>query len=105
MTSLWKLIGTRIPDDHSRQVTSLYYLRQALTGSDAPMLMVDLGCGAGATAQLAREIRPGIEWIGVDIHESEPAKAIEGEIFRENLTRQAVINSPQRRSRARRVAR
>lgn len=79
MTSLWKLIGTRIPDDHSRQVTSLYYLRQALTGSDAPMLMVDLGCGAGATAQLAREIRPGIEWIGVDIHESEPAKAIEGE--------------------------
>jgi SAM-dependent methyltransferase len=79
VTSLWQLIGERIPDDHSRQVTSVYYLRQALTVPDAPALIVDLGCGSGATAQLSREIRPGIEWIGVDIHESEPAKSIVGE--------------------------
>jgi SAM-dependent methyltransferase len=79
VASFWQLIGERIPDDHSRQVTSLYYLRQALTVPDAPALIVDLGCGAGATAQLSREIRPGIEWIGVDIHESEPAKSIVGE--------------------------
>ena len=79
MTSFWQLIGERIPDDHSRQVTSLYYLRQALTAPDAPELVVDLGCGAGATAQLSREMRPGIEWIGVDIHESEAAKSIVGE--------------------------
>jgi SAM-dependent methyltransferase len=79
VTSFWQLIGERIPDDHSRQVTSLYYLRQALTAPDAPALVVDLGCGAGATAQLSREIRPGIEWIGVDIHESDAAKSIVGE--------------------------
>jgi SAM-dependent methyltransferase len=79
VTALWNLIGERIPNDHSRQVTSLYYLRQALTGPDAPELVVDLGCGAGATAELTREIRPGTEWIGVDIHQSEAAQAIEGE--------------------------
>jgi SAM-dependent methyltransferase len=79
VTSLWQLIGERIPNDHSRQVTSVYYLRQALTLPDAPSLVVDLGCGAGATAQLTREIRPGTEWIGVDIYESEPAKSIVGE--------------------------
>lgn len=33
----------------------------------------------------------------------EQPRAIQGEIFRENLTRQAAINSPERRSRARRV--
>jgi SAM-dependent methyltransferase len=76
---MWRLIGERIPDDHSRQVTSQYYLRQALTGPEAPELVVDLGCGSGATASLSRDIRPGIEWIGVDIHESEAAKAIVGE--------------------------
>ncbi|MFC6023709.1 methyltransferase domain-containing protein [Plantactinospora solaniradicis] len=79
MTSLWKLIGERIPDDHSRQVTSVYYLRQSLTAPDAPSLLVDLGCGYGESAALTREIRPGTEWIGVDIYESEPAKTIVGE--------------------------
>ncbi len=79
MTSLWQLIGERIPNDHSRQVTSRYYLRQALTEPDAPTMVVDLGCGKGDSAQLAREIRPGTEWIGVDIYESEQAKSIVGE--------------------------
>ncbi len=79
MTSLWRLIAERVPDDHSRQVTSRYYLRQALTGPDAADLVVDLGCGAGATASLSRAIRPGIDWIGVEIHESDAVKSIVGE--------------------------
>jgi SAM-dependent methyltransferase len=79
VTSLWRLVGERIPDDHSHQVRSLYYLRQALTGPEAPGLVVDLGCGSGDTAPLSREMRPGIEWVGVEIHGSEAAKAIVGE--------------------------
>jgi SAM-dependent methyltransferase len=79
VTSLWKLIGERVPNDHARQVTSVYYLRQALDAPDAPSLVVDLGCGAGATAALTRRLRPGTEWIGVDIYESEQAKNIVGE--------------------------
>jgi SAM-dependent methyltransferase len=76
MASLRELVGKRIPDDHCRQVNSYYYLKEALTGPDAPDLVVDLGCGNGASAAFAREVKPDVKWVGVDIMDSTSAKAI-----------------------------
>lgn len=68
-----------IPSDHARQVHPRYYLDEAMRAPAAPALVVDLGCGAGASAAHFRRWRPDVEWIGVDLEESGPARAIEGE--------------------------
>jgi SAM-dependent methyltransferase len=70
---------SHIPSDHARQVHPRYYLDQAMGAPDAPALVVDLGCGAGASAAHFRRWKPDVEWIGVDIEESELVRAIEGE--------------------------
>ncbi|MBF9133826.1 class I SAM-dependent methyltransferase [Plantactinospora sp. S1510] len=79
MATLWQLMAEHIPDDHSRQVHSQYYLEEELTGPDSPPLVVDLGCGNGASALLARKWRSDVQWVGVDILQSDYAKGIEGE--------------------------
>lgn len=79
MATLWELMAEHIPDDHSRQVHSQYYLEEELTGPDSPPLVVDLGCGNGASAGWARKWRSDVLWVGIDILQSDPAKAIEGE--------------------------
>jgi SAM-dependent methyltransferase len=68
-----------IPRDHARQVHPRHYLDEAMSAPDAPALVVDLGCGAGASAAHFRRWKPDVEWIGVDLEESELARAIEGE--------------------------
>jgi SAM-dependent methyltransferase len=68
-----------IPTDHARQVHPRYYLDEAMRAPDAPALVVDLGCGAGASAAHFRRWKPDVEWIGVDLEKSELARAIEGE--------------------------
>jgi SAM-dependent methyltransferase len=68
-----------IPRDHARQVHPRYYLDEAMRALDAPASVVDLGCGAGASAAHFRRWKPDVEWIGVDIEGSELARAIEGE--------------------------
>ncbi len=73
--NLWQLIRDCIPTDHARQVTSGYYLDQALTSDDPPDTVVDLGCGVGLSADRCRELRPGTQWIGVDIIGSPESKA------------------------------
>ena len=79
MASLWQLISEHIPNDHSRQVHSQYYLEEELTAPDAPSLVVDLGCGKGASAPLARKFQPDVRWVGVDIVQSDYARGIAGE--------------------------
>ena len=70
---------SHIPTDHARQVHSHYYIEQAMTAPDAPSLVVDLGCGNGASTELFRRWQPDVEWIGVDIEQSDLARGISGE--------------------------
>lgn len=79
MASLWQLISEHVPNDHSRQVHSRYYLEEELSVPDAATTMVDLGCGDGSSARFARKFQPDLRWIGVDIVQSDYAKAIDGE--------------------------
>jgi SAM-dependent methyltransferase len=67
---------SHIPADHARQVHSHYYIGQAMTGPDAPHVVLDLGCGDGASAELFRKWQPDVHWIGVDIEQSDAARAI-----------------------------
>jgi SAM-dependent methyltransferase len=76
--TLWELVGDRIPTDHARQVHSRYYLQQVLTAPDAPDLMVDLGCGDGSSLAFAKQYRPGVNWIGVDIMSSDVTQQLKG---------------------------
>lgn len=70
---------SHIPADHARQVHARYYIEEAMTGPDAPALVVDLGCGDGGSAAWFRRWQPDVEWIGVDIEQSDLARAIQGE--------------------------
>lgn len=79
MASLWQLINEHIPNDHSRQVHSQYYLQEAMSAPDAPRVLVDLGCGDGSSAVFARRFKPDIYWVGVDIFQSELARGVAGE--------------------------
>jgi ubiquinone/menaquinone biosynthesis C-methylase UbiE len=72
-SSLWDLMRDCIPNDHARQVTSLYYLDEAMTSPGAPDLVMDLGCGRGSSRERFRDHNPGVRWIGVDISDSQEA--------------------------------
>lgn len=63
-----------IPDDHARQVTSRFYLDQAMTSEQAPDRVVDLGCGRGTSVALFRRHNPRVRWVGVDIRDSPEAR-------------------------------
>jgi len=70
---------SHIPTDHARQIHSHYYIEEAMTGPNPPRTVVDLGCGNGASAELFRQWQPDVNWIGVDIQDSDLAKGIVGE--------------------------
>jgi SAM-dependent methyltransferase len=76
VSSLWKLVGSAIPDDHARQVSAYDLARREMARPDAPDLVLDLGCGDAASATVFRQVRPGVRWIGLDIAESELARAV-----------------------------
>ncbi|WP_046731258.1 class I SAM-dependent methyltransferase [Streptomyces humi] len=73
MSTLWELMHDCIPDDHARQVTSRYYLDEAMRGPRPPDRVVDLGCGRGASAGLFRSHDPRVRWVGLDIRDSPEA--------------------------------
>jgi SAM-dependent methyltransferase len=68
-----------IPGDHARQVTSRYYLQEAMAAADPPGLVLDLGCGDGSSAGIFRALLPAVRWVGVDLPGSDSARAIRGE--------------------------
>jgi ubiquinone/menaquinone biosynthesis C-methylase UbiE len=85
MATLWDVLRDCIPNDHARQVTSRYYLDEAMTAPDPPELVVDLGCGRGASAETFRAHNPQVKWVGVDIADSYEAgqpKATDAPIVR-----------------------
>lgn len=77
MTSHWDLLKPYLPNDHSRQVNSQYYVDLVMARRDSPSSVLDLGCGIGASLRTFRKHRPDIRWIGVDIMASMESQARE----------------------------
>ncbi len=68
---LKKLLELTIPNDHSNQVTSEYYIDQLLTNkSNDELKVLDLGCGSGRSIHTFRLRNSKIEWFGLDIASS-----------------------------------
>jgi SAM-dependent methyltransferase len=76
VSSLWKLVGSAIPDDHARQVSAYDLARREMARPDAPDLVLDLGCGDAASAKVFRAVRPDVRWVGLDIADSDLARAV-----------------------------
>ena len=72
---LWDLLRPYIPNDHARQVNARYYIREVMAGPTPPRRVLDLGCGNGNSVDLFREIDPDIDWVGVDIPDSQEARS------------------------------
>lgn len=77
MTSHWDLLKPYLPNDHSRQVNSQYYVDLVMSRPSPPPTVLDLGCGVGASLRTFRKHRPDVNWIGVDIPASMESQARE----------------------------
>ena len=76
MATLWELMRDCIPNDHAKQVTSRYYIDEAMKSDSPPRIAVDLGCGGGSTAAYFHNIRPEeLHWLGIDIAGSPEARS------------------------------
>jgi ubiquinone/menaquinone biosynthesis C-methylase UbiE len=60
-------IQSRIPNDHTRQITAEYYI-EALPV--APIRVLDVGAGDGRSIDVFRRRLPDLKWVGVDIPDS-----------------------------------
>lgn len=65
---LLEIMGNAIPNDHSKQVTSNYYLKQI--SSNKAMKVLDLGCGTGTSLASFLSHNKDINWFGLDISDS-----------------------------------
>jgi SAM-dependent methyltransferase len=74
-SGLWDLLGRYIPNDHARQVNARWYLDRVMSGPDPPRRVLDLGCGSGNSVDWFRGHDPAIDWVGVDIADSQEARA------------------------------
>jgi len=63
-------LGKYIPDDHSRQVTSKYFLEWLFQQDTNIRRVMDLGCGSGDSLDYFRAKEPNIKWIGLDKEKS-----------------------------------
>lgn len=71
---LRELLGSRIPGDHSRQTGAGALSARGVEGIPAPRVL-DLGCGAGDSADLFRAVAPQVSWVGLDVEESPEVSA------------------------------
>lgn len=67
---LRELLGSRIPDDHSRQVLADHYVERHFRSLAPGAQVLDLGCGEGASVDQFRAVDPSVRWLGVDLEES-----------------------------------
>jgi SAM-dependent methyltransferase len=72
--ALAELLGTRVPGDHARQVNASYYIDVLMTGLSRPERVLDLGCGEGRSVDRFRRHHPEVDWVGVDIADSQEAR-------------------------------
>ena len=63
-----------VPDDVSTQISASFYMAK-LARQDDVHVVLDLGCGLGRTRAFFQDIRPNIQWFGVDIPFSREAHA------------------------------
>lgn len=59
-----------IPHNHSRQVTSQYYLTTVLTHEPQLTDILDFGCGEGNSFDLIKKQYAQIRWVGLDLEHS-----------------------------------
>lgn len=74
VSSLERLLRPYLPTDHARQVTAAYYVEQLMRADPPPRTVMDLGCGRGDSVDLFRQVRPEVDWVGVDIATSMEAR-------------------------------
>jgi len=67
---MWNEIADCVPDWHVDQVTADWMLGQQLPRLPKSAVVVDLGCGAGNSVDLFRQLLPHCDWTGVDIEDS-----------------------------------
>jgi SAM-dependent methyltransferase len=72
-TGLRALIGPYVPADHARQVSAPYYVELLMTRDPRPHRVMDLGCGRGSSVDLFRKHDPDVDWVGVDVADSQEA--------------------------------
>jgi SAM-dependent methyltransferase len=64
------ILGDRLPRDHARQTLADSYAARL-----RPRDVLDLGCGAGDSVELFRQLDSGVRWVGVDIEDSTEVRA------------------------------
>lgn len=64
-----ELIAGFVPDKNSSQVSSTYFLSEAMKCGTVKKVL-DLGCGKGDSVDYFRKMDPEIEWTGLDIQSS-----------------------------------
>jgi ubiquinone/menaquinone biosynthesis C-methylase UbiE len=72
--SLYTLLKDCLPNDHSRQVDSKYYIYQILAKNPNIQEVMDLGCGPGHSFDDFQQAAPQVRWLGLDIEDSPPVK-------------------------------
>jgi len=69
--NLLELLKEQIPNDHSHQISSEYYIGYILKQKKLDSLRVlDLGCGTGKSLDKFKQLSSNIEWFGLDIENS-----------------------------------
>lgn len=66
----WKNIKHAIPEDHSRQVNSTYYVEEVLGTFSRPVRVLDVGAGTGRSFDVFKSKAKGLDWVGLDIESS-----------------------------------
>ena len=64
-----------VPEDFSRQISSYAMVEHLVGQLPEVRKILDLGCGAGTSAEFFKKILPGAQWIGLDVEESPEAVA------------------------------
>ncbi len=72
--SLWTLLRPYLPNDHARQVSSRYYIQLLMQRAPPAQRIMDLGCGTGGSVDLFRQFDPQVDWVGVDIADSQEVR-------------------------------
>jgi SAM-dependent methyltransferase len=67
---LRELLGSAVPDDHSRQQPAEAWVARLVDPAGAAPAVLDLGCGAGGSREVFRARHPGVRWTGLDVPDS-----------------------------------
>lgn len=67
---MWELIRDVLPEDHSQQISSAYYVEKELSTRSPGCIVLDLGCGTGQSINVFRKYDSQVVWKGLDIEDS-----------------------------------